>query len=256
MLGPSSRPGPQVPDDERPCGRSRRTWKRPAPRPGVAHRHPARPRRDDRDPLRRRRRRGLGPAPAPQGRRGVRASWSSPSRRSSRDGRAHLRRPRSADWTSARRIRRRPWPPVTRSSAAGAVPDAAVREAARAILADVRVRGARRRARGVNARSAAAALTGACCWTADELRAAADASSPPNGRPRTAIANVRRFAEAQRPRVRADHGRPRRRASSAGGCPSSASARYVPGGSAPYPSSLVMTVVPARVAGVGAVVVA
>jgi histidinol dehydrogenase len=31
---------------------------------------------------------------------------------------------------------------------------------------------------------------------------------------------------------------------------------YVPGGSAPYPSSLVMTVVPARVAGVGSIVVA
>jgi histidinol dehydrogenase len=70
-----------------------------------------------------------------------------------------------------------------------------------------------------------------------------------------AIANVRRFAEGQVPastrttiRDGVDIERrwtPLRRV----GC-------YVPGGSAPYPSSLVMTVVPARVAGVSEVIVA
>ena len=44
--------------------------------------------------------------------------------------------------------------------------------------------------------------------------------------------------------------------SSAAGCPSRRAGVYVPGGQAPYPSSLVMGVVPARVAGVGTIVVA
>ncbi|MEK6720218.1 MAG: histidinol dehydrogenase [Chloroflexota bacterium] len=71
----------------------------------------------------------------------------------------------------------------------------------------------------------------------------------------TSIANVRRFAETQRP--------PTTRTTIADGVeierrwtPLASVGAYVPGGSAPYPSSLVMTVVPARVAGVGTVVVA
>ncbi len=55
-------PRPQVPDDERAGGQARRA-RGPAARARVAVRDPARPRRDDRDPLRRRRGRGLG-APA------------------------------------------------------------------------------------------------------------------------------------------------------------------------------------------------
>ena len=71
-----------------------------------------------------------------------------------------------------------------------------------------------------------------------------------------AIANVRRFAETQRPATTRTDDRPRASRSSGAGRRSTAVGAYVPGGSAPYPSSLVMTVVPARVAGVGRIVVA
>jgi len=70
-----------------------------------------------------------------------------------------------------------------------------------------------------------------------------------------AIANVRRFAETQRPRTTRTEIVPgveierRWEPLARVGC-------YVPGGTAPYPSSLVMTVVPARVAGVREIVVA
>ncbi len=71
----------------------------------------------------------------------------------------------------------------------------------------------------------------------------------------TAIANVRRFAETQRPassRTVIVPGVELERR----WLPVSRVGAYVPGGSAPYPSSLVMTVVPAQVAGVAAIVVA
>jgi len=70
-----------------------------------------------------------------------------------------------------------------------------------------------------------------------------------------AIANVTRFAERQIPTttrttiVEGIEIERRWRPLDRVGC-------YVPGGSAPYPSSLVMTVVPARVAAVGSIVVA
>ena len=67
----------------------------------VADGHPARARRDDRDPLGRRGGRGLGPAAAAQGRRGVRDPRPARSRRSSRE------RPVAAA-TPAPRPRRRP----------------------------------------------------------------------------------------------------------------------------------------------------
>ena len=71
-----------------------------------------------------------------------------------------------------------------------------------------------------------------------------------------AIDNVRRFAEPQRPRV--DDGRRSRPGIEIERrwLPLARVGAYVPGGSAPYPSSLVMTVVPAQVAGVGEIVVA
>jgi histidinol dehydrogenase len=70
-----------------------------------------------------------------------------------------------------------------------------------------------------------------------------------------AIANVTRFARDQRPtttttRIAAGIDIERR------WTPLASVGAYVPGGSAPYPSSLVMVVVPARVAGVSRIVVA
>ncbi len=70
-----------------------------------------------------------------------------------------------------------------------------------------------------------------------------------------AIDHVRRFAETQRPasvRTRIAPGIEIERRWT----PLARVGAYVPGGSAPYPSSLVMTVVPAQVAGVGEIVVA
>ena len=88
---------------------------------------------------------------------------------------------------------------------------------------------------------------------------AAAARRPP-GRERDAlehaIANVRRFAETQRPAIDPDHDRRGRRDRAALAPRRPRRRATCPGGSAPYPSSLVMTVVPAQVAGVGAIVVA
>jgi histidinol dehydrogenase len=137
----------------------------------------------------------------------------------------------------------------------GAVPDARTREDARAILEEVRIGGAAavRRAGatygggrpGGELVIERAELATAVGRLSREVRRALDQS----------IANVRRFAETQRPATTRTtivpgveierRWTPLRRV----GC-------YVPGGSAPYPSSLVMTVVPARVAGVREVVVA
>jgi histidinol dehydrogenase len=136
-----------------------------------------------------------------------------------------------------------------------AVPDRAVREGARTILADVRARGAAA-VREANDRHGGGRTDGRLLLERAELAAARDAL------PRatrvaldTAIAHVRRFADTQRPAST--------RTSVVPGVeierrwlPLGRVGAYVPGGSAPYPSSLVMTVVPARVAGVGRVVVA
>jgi len=137
----------------------------------------------------------------------------------------------------------------------GAVPDPAVREAARTILADVQARGATA-VRAASARFGGGRPDGRLILRHGELLAAADAlPRAERDALETAIANVRRFAEAQRPRSTRTMIIPgvelERR-----WLPLSRVGAYVPGGSAPYPSSLVMTVVPARVSGVGAVVVA
>ena len=137
----------------------------------------------------------------------------------------------------------------------GAVPDPAVREAARVILGDVRDRGAAA-VRDASARFGGGRPDGRLLLERAELRAARDAlSRAERAALETAVENVGRFAEAQRPATR--------RITIVPGVelerrwqPLARVGAYVPGGSTPYPSSLVMTVVPARVAGVGSVVVA
>jgi len=136
-----------------------------------------------------------------------------------------------------------------------AVSDPNVRQGVQRILADVRARG------GPAVRDANRAFGGA----SDDDRlviepavmcAARDALPARTRRAlEHAIDHVRRFAETQVPTST--------RTTIAPGIelerrwmPLRRVGAYVPGGSAPYPSSLVMTVVPARVAGVGQVVVA
>ena len=137
----------------------------------------------------------------------------------------------------------------------GAVPDHAVREAARTILADVRARGATA-VREASARFGGGRPDGRLILGREELLVAADAlPAAERDALETAITNVRRFAETQRPasmRTTIIPGVELERR----WLPVSRVGAYVPGGSAPYPSSLVMTVAPARVAGVGAIVVA
>ena len=137
----------------------------------------------------------------------------------------------------------------------GAVPDPAIREAARGILADVRARGADA-VREAAARYGGGRPDGRLLLARGELEAAANAlPAAQRDALEAAVANVRRFAETQRPMTT--------RTSIVPGVelerrwlPVSRAGAYVPGGSAPYPSSLVMTVVPARVAGVETIVVA
>jgi len=137
----------------------------------------------------------------------------------------------------------------------GAVPDETVRAATRAILGDVRARGAVA-VRDASARFGGGLADGRLVIEADDLRAARDRlSRADRSALDQAIANVRRFAEPQLPvttRTTILEGieiERRWRPLDCVGC-------YVPGGAAPYPSSLVMTVVPARVAGVESIFVA
>ena len=137
----------------------------------------------------------------------------------------------------------------------GAVPASEVRDAARATLMDVRQRGDDA-VRDANARVGGGRSDGRLVLDPDDLRAARDALEPRIRRALDeAIANVRRFAETQRPTSSRTTIRPgveiERRWT-----PLASVGAYVPGGSAPYPSSVVMTVVPARVAGVDRVVIA
>lgn len=137
----------------------------------------------------------------------------------------------------------------------GAVPDEAVRESARQTLAAVRANGAAA-VRTANLDVGGGRADGRLVLDPAELRAARDRLAPGIRRALDqAIANVRRFAETQRPTSTITTIAPgieiERRWS-----PLARLGAYVPGGSAPYPSSLVMTVVPAQVAGVGTIVVA
>lgn len=137
----------------------------------------------------------------------------------------------------------------------GAVPDRAVRDGARAILDEVR-RDPSTAVRAANTRFGGGLGDGRLLLKRDELAAAAE-ELPDDIRTALgqAITNVRRFAETQRPATThtriADGVEIERRWQ-----PLTRVGCYVPGGTAPYPSSLVMTVVPARVAGVREVVVA
>ena len=137
----------------------------------------------------------------------------------------------------------------------GAVPDPRVREGARAILATVKA-GGDAAVRDANTKFGGGRRDGSLLVTRAEMKAARDAL-PPRIRAGLLqmIANIRRFAETQLPETRTTTIVPgveiERR-----WVPLSRVGVYAPGGSAAYPSSLLMGVVPAKVAGVGAVVVA
>lgn len=136
----------------------------------------------------------------------------------------------------------------------GAV-SAATRDGAREILEAVR-RGGSAAVRDANRRFGGGLADGRLVLERDEL---ADAATRlPDGLREAleaAIAAVRRFAEIQLPESRAVETSPgvvvERR-----WVPLASVGAYAPGGTAPYPSSLVMAAVPARTAGVGRIVAA
>ena len=137
----------------------------------------------------------------------------------------------------------------------GAAPDPEIRGAARGTLADVRARGGAA-VREANERVGGGHKDGRLLVDLADLRAARDALDAKTRRAiDQAIDHVMRFAETQRPTSTRTEIAPgieiERRWR-----PLASVGAYVPGGSAPYPSSLIMTVVPARVAGVERVVVA
>ena len=137
----------------------------------------------------------------------------------------------------------------------GAVPDRRVREGARAILAAVKG-GGDAAVRDANRRHGGGRADGSLLVTKAEMEAARDAL-PPRIRAglEQMIENIRRFAETELPETRTTTIVPgveiERR-----WVPLARVGVYAPGGSAAYPSSLLMGVVPAKVAGVGSVVVA
>jgi len=137
----------------------------------------------------------------------------------------------------------------------GVVPDARVREGARAILAAVKA-GGDAAVRDANAKFGGGRADGLMLVSRVEMEAARDALRP---RIRAGleqmITNIRRFAETELPETRTTTIVPgveiERR-----WVPLSRVGVYAPGGSAAYPSSLLMGVVPALVAGVETIVVA
>jgi histidinol dehydrogenase len=137
----------------------------------------------------------------------------------------------------------------------GAVPDPKVREGTRAILAAVKA-GGDVAVREANGRYGGGRADGSLLVTKAEMEAARDAL-PPRIRAglEQMIENIRRFAETELPRTKATTIVPgvviERR-----WVPLARVGVYAPGGSAAYPSSLLMGVVPAKVARVGTVVVA
>jgi histidinol dehydrogenase len=144
---------------------------------------------------------------------------------------------------------------VRRLARRGAVPDVAVRDGARAIIDDVRRRGAAA-VEDANQRYGGGANDGRLLLHGDAFREALDGLAPDIRRALDdAARNIRRFAASQRPvstRLETIAGVELERRWS----PLASVGAYVPGGSAPYPSSLLMTAIPAAVAGVGRVVVA
>jgi histidinol dehydrogenase len=144
------------------------------------------------------------------------------------------------------------WIALTRR---GAVPDATIRAGSRAVLEDIRSGGAAALATA-SKRYGGGRADGELTLERADLEAARDALPGDVRRALgAAIANVRRFAQAQRPtttRIETVPGVELERRWT----PLRSVGCYVPGGGAAYPSSLVMTVVPAQVAGVGRIVVA
>ena len=137
----------------------------------------------------------------------------------------------------------------------GAVPDARVREGARAILASVKARGDAA-VREASARFGGGRADGSLTVSRAEMAAARDAL-PPRIRAglEQMIENIGKFARTELPETRTTTILPgveiERR-----WVPLARVGVYAPGGSAAYPSSLLMGVVPAKIAGVGAVLVA
>jgi histidinol dehydrogenase len=137
----------------------------------------------------------------------------------------------------------------------GAVPDQRVRDGARSILADVKTRGDAA-VREANSRFGGGRAGGALLVEPGEMAEARDALTPRIRRGlEQMIENIGRFAATELPQTRRTTIVPgveiERR-----WVPLARVGVYAPGGTAPYPSSLLMGVVPARVAGVGQVVVA
>ena len=136
----------------------------------------------------------------------------------------------------------------------GAVPDPRVREEARAILVAVKA-GGDAAVREANATFGGGRADGSLLVRRAELDAARDAL-PPRIRAglEQMLANIRRFAETELPETRTTTIVPgveiERR-----WVPLSRVGVYAPGGSAAYPSSLLMGVIPAKVAGVGTIVI-
>src|SRR5450759_4765408 len=137
----------------------------------------------------------------------------------------------------------------------GAVPDPRIREGARAILAEVKA-GGDAAIRDANAKFGGGRADGSLLVSRAEMEAARDAL-PRRIRAglEQMIENIRRFAETELPETRTITIVPgveiERR-----WVPLSRVGVYAPGGSAAYPSSLLMGVVPAVVAGVETIVVA
>ena len=137
----------------------------------------------------------------------------------------------------------------------GAVPDQRVREGARSILASVKS-GGDAAVREANARFGGGRSDGSLLVGRAEMEAARDAL-PPRIRAglEQMIENIGRFARTQLPETKVTTIVPgveiERR-----WVPLARVGVYAPGGSAAYPSSLLMGVVPAKITGVGAVVVA
>ena len=137
----------------------------------------------------------------------------------------------------------------------GAVPDPRVRQGAREILAAVKA-GGDEAVREANGRYGGGRTGGSLLVTRAEMDAACDAL-PPRIRAglEEMIRNIRHFAETELPETRTTTIVPgveiERR-----WVPLARVGVYTPGGSAAYPSSLLMGVVPAKVAGVETIVVA
>jgi histidinol dehydrogenase len=144
---------------------------------------------------------------------------------------------------------------LSRLTRRGTVPDPRVRDDAARTVEDVRSRGDDA-VRDANERFGGGLPDGHLTLSENELtRACAALPRAVRTALDQAIEHVERFATTQRPvasRTMIVAGIEIERR----WVPLDRVGCYVPGGSAPYPSSLVMTVVPARVAGVGSIVVA